>query len=1048
MKCEWVLQNPDENLVNSISEKHDVSGLLARILVNNGITDDGDIKRYLEPENEDFFDPYLMKDMDKIVETLLQIRDKKESLVIYGDYDVDGVTSTAMVYSILKQFGWDVSFYIPSRLEEGYGLSKTAIMDLFNRGIRNIMTVDCGITSFGEVDYANFLKFKILITDHHDVQNILPKAVAVVNPKRPDDTYPDKYLAGVGVAFKVMHALLMKLGHPEVITEYLDLVTLGTVADIVPLRGENRIIVKKGLKFLAETKRIGLKKLMELSGLNLDQIKTYDIGFKIAPKLNAVGRLESAYAALNLLLSEDEHQGAEIAKYLNSQNVKRQEIENQIYREAEAIIASNEEFSALPLLVLAKDDWHPGVIGIVSSRLTSKYYKPTLMISLDSEGVGRGSARSIEQVNIMELFGKVHGMFLEYGGHPMAAGFSIDSSLVDDLRKALSDAYISLYNNDSFTSKIRVDSVLRIEEIDDDFLEDIDILRPFGQANHEPAFMIENAAIERFKLMGNKAQHIRMILKQGDQTLDTIGFNLSDSFEDFRYIRPNLLKCDVVGNIKSMWHYGVKHTQMFLKDIRLCIDPSFKDEEEEDKTFVFELIKNWEKQRVSHKIQNLNVLKADYAHKLKSKFKAFSRFIDEEQIAVFANIKAQEILMTLKIIKNFESKKNMLVVSPSNVFLSHRFNIIKRFDILETVFMDSMGENPDSLKCVFATLPMVLANENFFKENFDDILMLDFEYLLLDKMLSVGYFNLFSNFLKEYGGTYSVLGTKADDAQKEAFIKNYNLNSILIEHLGKHSRGLVDRRNIKNPIEYIRQLVKNGEFVAVLTNSTAKTVEVTKLAGKVLSEYFQNGEVVFYNNNLKPVQRTRIEELVSTGKVRLLITTPHMGGLVEFPNDANICLMDAPLTPLEVFSITSPTERKKCNSIFHLLYNKDDVEKSQNDFSGYFPSEEQLVEILKLICSNGVVDISHVKRELEEKNIINRNFWGIYDKIFQEIGMLDHEKIINKNIDELIPRVKELPRVIEGEMDRRIIDLYSDYFIKKSARNILDIIDYPPRPLY
>ena len=362
--------------------------------------------------------------------------------------------------------------------------------------------------------------------------------------------------------------------------------------------------------------------------------------------------------------------------------------------------------------------------------------------------------------------------------------------------------------------------------------------------------------------------------------------------------------------------------------------------------------------------------------------------------------------------------------------------------------MDSFENKPGSLKCVFATLPMVLNRRGFFRENFDDILMLDFEYLLLEKMSSMDYFREFSKVAREFKGTYSILGTKIDTRQKELFLKEFNLNSILIEHLKKQSRGLVDRRNIKNPLEYIRQLVKNGEFVSVLTSSNSKTVEITKHAGKVLSEFFQNGEVVFYNNNLKPVQRTRIEELVSAGKVRLLITTPHMGGLVEFPDNANICLLDAPKTPLEVFSITSPTERKKSNSIFHLLYNREDVEEYNSNISNAFPSERQFLQLLKTICSNGCESLENIKNSLEKRNIIGHEFWNIYDKIFQEIGMTDQGKIVNKNINELIPRVKKLPRFIEGEMDRRIVELYSNFFLQRSARKILDIIDYPPRPLY
>ena len=370
MKCEWVKLCPDQAIIDRISQRHGISGILARILANNGSVEDVEIEEYLYPERTGFYDPFLMQDVDKVVDYLIKIRQKKEPIVIYGDYDVDGVTSTALVYSILHQLGWKVNYYIPSRLEEGYGLSQAAIIDLFNKKNRNIITVDCGISSFKEVDYANFLNFKVIITDHHEVQEKLPNALAVVNPKRRDDRYPDKGLAGVGVAFKVMDALLRRLGNPIDIMEYLDLVTLGTVADIVPLKGENRVIVRKGMRLIAETKRIGLKKLMEISGINVEQIMTQDIGFKIAPRLNAVGRLESAYAALKLLLSQDEAEGMEIARYLSSQNEKRQFIENQIYQDAETMLKDDRDLQEAPVIVLWKEDWHPGVIAVSYTHLT------------------------------------------------------------------------------------------------------------------------------------------------------------------------------------------------------------------------------------------------------------------------------------------------------------------------------------------------------------------------------------------------------------------------------------------------------------------------------------------------------------------------------------------------------------------------------------------------------------------------------------------------------------------------------------------------------
>ncbi|HPE68414.1 MAG TPA: single-stranded-DNA-specific exonuclease RecJ [Thermotogota bacterium] len=1048
MKCEWVILETEEEQVAEISAKQCIDPLLARILVNNGIVAEEEIRQYLHPEEVDFFDPFLLKDMDKLVQVLLDIRKNGEEIVVYGDYDVDGVTSTTMVYSILKRLGWKVDYYIPSRLEEGYGLSKAAIMELFHKGVRNIMTVDCGISSFSEVEYANFLQFKVIITDHHEVQDRLPPAVAVVNPKRMDDTYPDKGLAGVGVAFKVMDALLRRLGNPVDIMEYLDLVTLGTVADIVPLRGENRVIVRKGLASLANTKRLGLKKLMQISGINLQQIVTHDIGFKIAPKLNAVGRLESATAALRLLLSEDEEEAMELARYLLSQNSRRQAIENQIYREAEAQLREHPEFEKLPVLVLAREDWHPGVIGIVSSRLAAKYYKPTLMISLDPlEKVGRGSARSIEPVNIMEMFNRVPGVFEEYGGHPMAAGFTIPSGAVDQLREGITQAYVSMYKDQEFTSKIFVDATLRVGDIDDNLMQTISLLRPFGQCNHEPLFLIRDVSIDRLKMLGNRSQHLRMILKQDDKQLDAIGFNLSERVEDFRYIRPNLLRADVVGTIKTLWHYGVKHVQLFLRDIQFSIDPSFK-EEEEDKTFVFGLVKNWKNQVESHKFQDLKVLKTEFAHKLKGRHPSFSRVIDSPgNVGIFANLKVQEMLLILRLIQGKEKGQRVVLVSPSNLLLSHRFQVLRRFDWLESAYLNSLNGDGSGFDVVFATLPLFLRKAKMFREEFGQWILLDPEFLLSPKMDRQDLFEQMGQQVAEFGGDVLVLGTQLSPGQKDLVKKHLHLGSFLIEHIHPHRCGLVDKRNISDPKAYIASLVQNNPFVAVVINSNSGTVELTRTFGKELGEFFHNGEVVFYNQKLKPFQRTRIEELVSEGKVRLFFTTPQFGGTMQFPKGANVCILDAPLNPLEIYTLNNALDRNAPQSILHLLFRNQQITKYQQSFSELFPDEEKIHSMLKILSSNGFQDPTSIQRSLVDAKLMQPSQWKIFAKTFEELGFLEGEKVHHVPLEELQGRLGSLLRVQEGRMDRQLVQLFGQFFLQARGRQILEIMENPLKPL-
>src|SRR6056297_2858500 len=957
MKCEWIVQEPDKEEVQRLVPKYDIPELLATIFVNNNLEQRTSISEYLHLEEEKFHDPFLLKDMDAFVETLLRIKKKNETVAIYGDYDVDGVTSTALVYSVLKELGWHVIYYIPTRLEEGYGLSKTAIMELFNRNIKNILTVDCGITSIEEVKYANFLQFKIIITDHHEVQVELPEACAVVNPKRTDDTYPFKGLAGVGVAFKCMHALIERLGKPIDIEKFLDLVALGTVADIVPMIGENRMIVKKGIKNLAKTEHIGLKRLMKISGIDVDHLQTHDIGFKIAPKLNAVGRLGSAETALKLLLTDDEVEARELSNFLMEQNSKRQYIENQIYTEAINMIQNKPIIADSPVLVLAKKDWHAGVIGIVSSRLTAKFYKPTLMISIDENGVGRGSARSIDQVNIMELFSHVSSNFEEFGGHPMAAGFTINSSNIERLREDLSFRFYKLYGSDSFTSKIYIDAEMDISEITDGLLNKLEWLRPYGQSNHEPVFLMKNLSVDKLKLMGSRNQHIRMILKQGKYFIDSIGFNLASKIDDFRYIRPNLLKCNLVGNIKTIWHYKTKHIQIFIKDIKYFIDPTFKNEES-DKNFVFDLINNWEHQNNTHKEQDINLLKKELNHKLQTKYPAFLKILEakSDTTALFSSLKAQELMLFSKMIQAEQERKRLLIVLPSNMFLSSRLKTIRRFDALSTqVFVNpnqSFQENT-----LFTTVPFLLKHFDQLND-IKQFIFMDLEYLLPEEENRTrGLLNRLSLKMTElHDANILVLSGILSDKEKNQLKGYFKFDKVLIEHLKKHKKGLVDRRDHPEPVKYIQQLVQNSDFTAVFCNSADKTVQLTRVLGNILSDNFHNGEVVFYNSSLKPFQRSKIEELISVSKVKLFITTYEIGGTMQFPKDSNICLLDPPINPIDILSISNPVEKKGSTPIFHLLYNKADTKEHIKKQFDFLPDKDDIISLIEMGCSNGLKD--------------------------------------------------------------------------------------------
>jgi single-stranded-DNA-specific exonuclease len=885
----------------------------------------------------------------------------------------------------------------------------------------------------------------VIITDHHEVQEKLPDALAIVNPKRLDDHYPDKGLAGVGVAFKVMDALLRRLGNPIDIMDYLDLVTLGTVADIVPLRGENRIIVRKGMKHLSETRRIGLKKLMEISGIHIDQIMTQDIGFKIAPRLNAVGRLESAYAALKLLLCEDETEGLEIARYLSSQNEKRQLVENQIYQDAEAMLKADPELTDAPVLVLWKDDWHPGVIGIVSSRLSAKYYKPTLLMSLDyKEGVARGSARSIEQVNIMEIFANSGVPGMEYGGHPMAAGFTLPASELPNMRKRVFGAYKALYEEEVFTSKIYIDAELPVESINEELLASLEVLKPFGQCNHEPTFLIRNVSVDRMKTLGNHSQHIRLILKQKDFLLDSIGFNLSERLEDYRYIRPNLLKADCVGNLKVFWHFGVKHIQFSLKDIHFYLEPSVK-EDDEGRRSVNKFSEGYSEVPINARKKNYETIKNDLQQRLYQKYPELEKiFISNRRYGVFANPKVQDALISLKCLNAAIRGSKILFVTPTNSFSFFRSQHIKRFDIAPAI---SDGKDAPPFPpgdCFFVTIPYLLQHFEGLKNEYSEFVFLDFEYLFHEKFGADETLSKLSVYLKRYAVPMTLIGSCLLPEKKEKLKQTFPLNGLLTEPYKNPRIRLVDRRGSGNAINYIQNLVKNGEFVCVLVQKPERTVGLTKEFGKMLSEYFHNGEVVFYNQQLKPFQKLKIEDLISENKVRLLISTPDFSSQLKLPPNANLCVLEPPESPLEIFVVSNALAFYKSSAIIHLLY--------ESRFSNVIRDKKNVLEntiesVLKFVCSEELDTWDELKDILVSTNSLYRREEADYYRIFHKIGMLEDKKIVSRKCDELYRKLEELPDYVELKWDFTVSEIYRNAFYEYQPKKILELFDFPLLPL-
>ena len=458
MRAKWEYYKIDENKIKILQEKYKINKLLATVLTNREITD---IRIYLEPTRHDFHNPYEMPDMEKAVNRIIQAIDKKEKIIIYGDYDVDGITSITILKSFFKELNIDVGHYIPNRLNEGYGLNKDAIKMIAKQGYNLMITVDCGITAVEEIEYAKTLNLDTIITDHHEQAEIIPDAIAVVDCKRKDNKYPFRELAGVGVAFKLCQALSQKLNLDESsYLKFLDIVALGTISDIVPLRDENRVITKLGMMLIKQTKNCGLVALLNMCGYR--KIDSTAVSFGIAPRINACGRMGYANEALDLLLATNIRDASEKARNITKYNNDRQNYEKIIYQEAIEQI-EKEHLEEKNSIVLGGKNWHHGVVGIVASKITDLYYKPCLLLCFENgEDIGKGSGRSIDGFDLHEALSKCKDELEGFGGHSMAVGLSIKKEKLAKL-KEIFEKIASKANINEMQPTITIDSVLNID---------------------------------------------------------------------------------------------------------------------------------------------------------------------------------------------------------------------------------------------------------------------------------------------------------------------------------------------------------------------------------------------------------------------------------------------------------------------------------------------------------------------------------------------------------------------------------------------------------
>ncbi len=560
-----MLLKPDPKRISFLSQSLNISPLLATLLVNRGIDELHEARPFLFGDFKDLPSPFLMKDMKKAVDRILRAMEAHESIYIYGDYDVDGVTATSNFINFFKELGITVGFHIPHRLREGYGLHVEALKEIQKKGGKVVITADCGISNVKEAIAASELGIDLIITDHHIVPPELPDAHAVLNPLRKDSDFPDHYLAGVGVAFHLMMALrhtLRERGYFQSRKEpnlknYLDLVALGTIADMVPLKGANHILVKEGLKILSSQRRMGIKALIEVSNIKKDTIGTYEVAFQLAPRLNAGGRLASAELGVKLLTTSDALTALELAQRLDSENSQRRFLQEEVLEQAIHMI-EKDQLGKNKSLVLSSPLWHPGVIGIVASKLVERYYRPTCLIA-EQENIGKGSCRSIESLHLLDALKECAGYFGNFGGHKAAAGFSIPLQNISAFRDQFEKVVSQRLTDSDFFPKVKVDMELTLKDVQASLLEDIEKLAPFGMGCPEPLFVSRDFHVQRAQLVGQK--HLKLFLEGEDRYHEAIGFHMGHAFSEVAKLKGILYSPAF-----NDWQ-GKRSIQLKLKDL-------------------------------------------------------------------------------------------------------------------------------------------------------------------------------------------------------------------------------------------------------------------------------------------------------------------------------------------------------------------------------------------------------------------------------------------------------------------------------------------------
>ncbi|WP_391116158.1 single-stranded-DNA-specific exonuclease RecJ [Psychrobacillus sp. L3] len=559
-KKRWSISRPDDKLVSTFEKELSIPRVCAKVLVSRGFQTVQEANSFLHLTEENIHNPFLLNGMDQLVERVHRAIDQQERIMVYGDYDADGITSTTVMMKTLLSLGADVIFKIPNRFIDGYGPSERLFQEAFDEGVKLIITVDNGISGLKQIQFAKSLGMDVIVTDHHEPGEELPEADIIIHPGLKGTTYPFPYLAGVGVAFKVAHALT-----GEIPTELYYLVAIGTIADLVSLTDENRYFVQKGIKQMKRANSLAIEALANVSGVEVSTISEESIGFMFGPRINAVGRLGEASPGVELFLTDEQTNALSIANMLNEKNKERQAIVKQITDEAVAMIEKENTLGGPIVIVVGKKDWNPGVLGIVASKLVEKYYRPAIVLGIDEEKqIAKGSARSIEGFHMYKELAKNGDIVPHFGGHPMAAGMTFPLENLEEFKNRLQTQAKECLTDDQLIPVVLIDVPLEMHEVTTEAIESLQKLAPFGMDFAKPVYCIEEVEVASVRKIGSAQNHVKMELKQGSIVLDAIGFGKGELADE---ISPTA-KLSFIGDLQINEWNGLKKPQLMIQDVK------------------------------------------------------------------------------------------------------------------------------------------------------------------------------------------------------------------------------------------------------------------------------------------------------------------------------------------------------------------------------------------------------------------------------------------------------------------------------------------------